>query len=272
MAAVILGCARFSMSPWSLGDATSIATVHAALDAGVRHLDTADCYSDGPASAHDNERLVARALSRWRGDPDEVVIGTKGGRRRGEDGSWLRDASPAALRRACERSLRALGTERIGLYHLHGIDERVPLEDSLGELVQLREEGKIARIGVSNLDAAELETARHIVGEVACVQNPLAVDRLEHLALAASCPVPFHVWAPLNGVRTDVEAERFPTFTAAAQRLGITVRQVVLGWLRTVGPSVTPIIGPVDPNELAESLAAPAVLDASELDALPTPR
>jgi aryl-alcohol dehydrogenase-like predicted oxidoreductase len=270
MTGVILGCARFSMSPWSLGEATSIATVHAALDAGVRQLDTADCYGDGHSSAHDNERLVARALATWGGDPDDVVIATKGGRRRGEDGSWLRDAAPAALRRACEGSLRSLGTERIGLYHLHGIDERVPLEDSLGELVLLRGEGKIARIGVSNLDGAALETARSIVGELACIQNPLAVDRLEHLALAASCPVPFHVWAPLNGVRTDVEAERFPAFTAVAQRLGLTVRQVVLAWLRSIGPSITPIIGPVDPSELAESLAAPAVLDASELDELPT--
>jgi aryl-alcohol dehydrogenase-like predicted oxidoreductase len=270
MTAVILGCARFSMASWSRGEATSIATIHAALDAGVRHLDTADSYADDRASAHDNERLIAKALASWTGgDPDDVLVATKGGRFRGEDGSWLRDASPAALRRACEGSLRALGVERIGLYHLHGIDERVPMEESLGALVELRDEGKIARVGVSNLDAGELEAARRVVGDVACVQNPLAVDRLDHLALASTSPVPFHVWAPLQGVRTDDEARRFPAFTVAAERLGLTVRQVVLAWLRSVGPDITPIIGPVDPTELAESLAAPDRLGADDLRALP---
>jgi aryl-alcohol dehydrogenase-like predicted oxidoreductase len=271
MAAVILGCARFTMSQWSRGERVSIATIHAALDAGVRHLDTADCYSDGPSTAHDNERLIARALASWGGgNSDEVLVATKGGRFRGEDGSWLRDASPAALRRACEGSLGALGVERIGLYHLHGIDERVPLEESLGALVGLREEGKIARVGVSNLDAAELAVARGVVGDVACLQNPLAVGRLEHLALAATCSVPFHVWAPLEGVRTDAEAHRFPAFTAVADRLGLTVRQVALAWLRSVGSDVTPIVGPTDPQELEECLAGPTTLDADDLRTLPT--
>ena len=258
------------MSQWSRGEATSIRTIHAALDAGVRHLDTADSYSDRRASAHDNERLIARALGSWRGgDPDDVLVATKGGRFRGEDGSWLRDASPGALRRACEGSLRALGVERLGLYHLHGIDEHVPLEESLGALVELRDEGKVARVGVSNLNAAELDVARRVVGDVACVQNPLAVTRLDHLALATRCPVPFHVWAPLDGVRTDDEARRFPAFTVAAERLGLTVRQVVLGWLLSVGPGGPPIIAPVDVDELAESLAAPAALDDQTLRTLP---
>jgi aryl-alcohol dehydrogenase-like predicted oxidoreductase/8-oxo-dGTP pyrophosphatase MutT (NUDIX family) len=269
-AAVILGCARFTMARWSRGEATSIATIHAALDAGVRHLDTADSYGDDRESAHGNERLIATALATWRGgDPDDVLVATKGGRFRGEDGAWCRDASPPALRRACEGSLRALGTERIGLYHLHGIDERTPLEDSLGALVELRDEGKIARIGVSNLDRDGLAAARAVVGDVACLQDPLAVDRLDHLELAATCPVPFHVWAPLQGVRTDDEARRFPAFAVAAERLGLTVRQVVLGWLRSVGPDVTPVIGPVEPAELAESLAAPLRLDPEELRTLP---
>jgi aryl-alcohol dehydrogenase-like predicted oxidoreductase/8-oxo-dGTP pyrophosphatase MutT (NUDIX family) len=270
MAAVILGCARFSMSRWSRGEAVSISTIHAALDAGVRHLDTADSYHDPGAEPHENERLVAKALATWRGgDADDVLVATKGGRRHVEDGSWPRNASPGALRRACEESLVALGCERIGLYHLHGMDEAVPIEESLGALVDLRREGKIDRIGVSNLDAVELEVARTVVGDVACLQNPLSPDRREHLGLAGSCPVPFHAWAPLQGVRTDEEARAFPAFTVAAARLGITVRQVALAWSRSVGTDVTPVIGPVDRLELAEALAAPATLDHDELPILP---
>ena len=259
------------MSRWSLGEQTSIATIHAALDAGVRHLDTADSYSDTNATAHDNERLIAKALATWTGgDADDVLVATKGGRWRPEDGSWFRDASPAALRRACEASLAALGVERIGLYHLHSIDPAVPLAESLDALVALRAEGKIARIGMSNLDADELALAVSMVGDVACLQNQLAPNELAHLALAATCPVPFHAWAPLQGVRTDDEArQEVPAFVVAAERRGITVRQVALAWLRTVGPDVTPIIGPVSPAELAEALAAPDTLGDDELRTLP---
>ena len=269
MAAVILGCARFSMSQYSRDEATSKATIHAALDAGVRHLDTADSYSDTRASAHDNERLIARALTAWSGERGDVLVATKGGRWRAGDGTWRRDASPDALRAACERSLRALGVERHGLYHLHGVDEAVALEDSLGALVELRDQGRIERIGVSNLDADQLEVARTVVGDVACLQNPLAPDRLDHLALASVCPVPFHAWAPLQGVRT---ARRLPAFTVAAERTERTVRQVALAWLRTIGPDVTPIIGPVSPEELEESLAAPDTLSDEEMGALPRAR
>ena len=272
MTAVILGCARFSMSQWSPGQARSIETIHAALDAGVRHLDTADSYSDSRATAHANERLIARALASWTGDADDVLVATKGGRWRADDGSWERDASPAALRAACERSLQTLAVERIGLYHLHGIDPVVPLAESLGALVELRSEGTIERIGVSNLDADELEVARSVVGDVACLQNPLSPDRCDHLALAASCPVPFHAWAPLQGVRTDDEARQLPAFLVAAEGLGLTVRQLALAWLRSVGPDVTPIIGPVSPDELHEALAAPATLPADELRTLPLVR
>ncbi len=133
----------------------------------------------------------------------------------------------------------------------------MPLEDSFGAMVQVRNEDKVEWIGVSNLDAAELAVAQQKVGDVACLQNPLAVNRLEHLELAETCPVPFHVWAPLQGARTDHECRQIPAFSAVAGRLCVTVRQVVLAWLRSIGPDVTPIIGPVNVVELAESLSAP---------------
>ena len=273
MTAVILGCARFTMSPWSRGAATSVATIHAALDAGVRQLDTANCYGDTDAQAHDNERLIADALRAWSsGDADDVLVATKGGRRRDAQGAWRDDASPTALRASCERSLRALGVERIGLYHLHGIDDAVPFVDSLGALVELRDEGKVARIGVSNLDADELEVARSVVGDIASLQNRLSPARPDHLALASSCPVPFQAWAPLEGVRTDDEAASLAAFAVAAERLGLTARQVALAWLRSVGPQVTPIIGPVAPEELDEALAAPPTLSDDELRTLPRVR
>jgi aryl-alcohol dehydrogenase-like predicted oxidoreductase len=274
-----VGAARLTMSPWQPDRATALATLHAALDAGVRLIDTADCYTDGRGTAGANEALVAEALATWATasagrDVDDVLVATKGGRWRPGDGSWVPDGRPGSLRSACEASLRALRVERIGLYQLHAVDPRVPIEESVGTLLDLRDEGKVATIGVSNVTPAELARAQAVVGDGVRipVQNALSPHDVTHLDLAAACGLegrPFLAWAPLAGVRPADEAP--VAFSVVAEDLELSVRQVALAWLRSMGATVVPIIGPCSPDEVAESVAAPATLDAASLRALPRP-
>src|SRR5919202_2426065 len=116
----------------------AIRTVHAALDAGVTLIDTADSYHLKAGEVGHNERLIAEALSTYGGDTSDVLVATKGGHLRPGDGSWTRDGSPRHLREACEASLKALGVETIGLYQFHRPDPKVPYEESVGTLTELR--------------------------------------------------------------------------------------------------------------------------------------
>jgi aryl-alcohol dehydrogenase-like predicted oxidoreductase len=148
----------------------SIRTIHAALDAGVTLLDTADSYHLHAGEVGHNERLIARALREWRGDSDTVLVASKGGHLRPGDGSWTVDGSPEHLRAACEASLRALGVETIGLYQFHRPDPRVPYAESVGTLAELQREGKIRMAGISNATVAQIDEARGIV-DIVSVQN-----------------------------------------------------------------------------------------------------
>lgn len=146
-----LGCWPISgMTSLDTSEADSLATLAAALDAGINCFDTAYCY--GPRG--ESERLIARALGPRR---DEAVIATKGGIHWGPDGRQVRDARPETLRRQCEESLRRLGTDRVELLYLHAPDPQVPLAESAGALRRLMEEGKARSIGVSNASVAQLE-------------------------------------------------------------------------------------------------------------------
>src|SRR2546421_1020086 len=132
------------------------------VERGVNLIDTADSY--GPEVS---EQLIAEALHPY---PEELVIATKGGLRRTGPGQWPRDARPERLKECCEGSLRRLRLDTIDLYQLHSPDPEVPLEDSLGALRELQEQGKVRYIGVSNVSVSELELAREVV-EVVTVQN-----------------------------------------------------------------------------------------------------
>ena len=147
-------------------EAQAVRTVHAALDAGVTLLDTADAYCLGPDEVGHNERLLAKALASWSGDRDAVLIATKGGHTRPPDGSWALDGSREHLRAACEASLTALGVESIGLYQFHRPDPQVPWAESVGALEELRQEGKVQLVGVSNADPAQIREAAcdHVAG------------------------------------------------------------------------------------------------------------
>src|SRR5919198_6080125 len=138
------------------------AVLRRVVELGINFIDTADAY--GPAVS---EELIAEALHTY---PDDLVIATKGGLTRSGPGQWERDCSPEHLREACDASLRRLRVDRIDLYQLHAVDPKVPLEESVGALAELRDEGMVAHVGLSNVDTDQLERARRIV-PVVSVQN-----------------------------------------------------------------------------------------------------
>jgi aryl-alcohol dehydrogenase-like predicted oxidoreductase len=152
--------------------AESVKVLHASLDAGMTLIDTADVYCLDERDIGHNERLIARALREWSGDPDDIVVATKGGLTRPGQ-RWDSDARPEHLRSACEASLTALGVEVIDLYQLHRPDPKVPLEDSVEALADLHAEGKIRAVGLSNVSVDEIRRASAIV-PIASVQNRLS--------------------------------------------------------------------------------------------------
>ena len=225
------------------------AVLQRAVELGVNFIDTADSY--GPEVS---EELIAEALHPY---PGGLVIATKGGLTRSGPGRWERDCSPEHLRQACEGSLRRLRLERIDVYQLHAVDRRVPLEDSVGALADLRQEGKIARVGLSNVDAAELERAREIV-PVVSVQNRYSIagresdpvlDRCEREGLA------FLPWGPLR----SVGASRGGVIGRVASAHDASELQVALAWLLARSPAMLPIPGTSSVEHLEENVAAAAL-------------
>jgi pyridoxine 4-dehydrogenase len=213
-----------------------------AVELGVNFIDTADSY--GPEVS---ERLIGEALHPY---PDDLVIATKGGLTRGGPGDWRADGRPQHLREAIEGSLSRLKLDRIDLYQFHRPDRRVPLEDSIGTLVELRDEGKIRHIGVSNFSVPQLETARAIT-EVVSVQNRHNLgDRSSDdvLAFCEQNGLAFLPWAPLQNASGAVEL--------VATSLGVTVNQVALAWLLAQSPWMLPIPGTGSVAHLEENVAA----------------
>ena len=245
----------------------SIRTIHAALDAGANLIDAADAYSLGEDDFGHNESLVARALG-GSARRDGVVVATKGGHvRRGTD--WELDGRPEYLRSACEASLRRLGVDAIDLYQFHRPDPAVPFAESVGALAELRDEGKVRWVGLSNVTAAQLEEAEAIV-EVSAVQNQLSLryrGPIEKGEVQACFErgIPFLAWSPLGGIGKAEEAPaRVEAVRAAAERHGVSVQQVALAWLLSLSDTVLPIPGASRPETIADSLAAAALVLADD--------
>jgi aryl-alcohol dehydrogenase-like predicted oxidoreductase len=208
--------------------------MRAALDAGVRLIDTADAYCLDDADLGHNERLVAEVLRGWSGDRDAVLVATKGGFTR-PGGRWEPDGRPEHLRAACERSLRALGAERIGLYQLHIPDPEVPFEESVGALAELRREGKIRWAGLSNVSVAQVRTAQAIV-PVTSVQNrlnPFFREALEEgvVRYCAEQGIGFLAYSPTGGGRLNRKLPEHPVLRPMAARLGVSAHALVLAWV-----------------------------------------
>ncbi|GAA2796876.1 aldo/keto reductase [Kitasatospora sp. CM 4170] len=264
-------------------EATALATLHAALDAGVTLIDTADSYHWHAAEVGHNERLVARALAeRPAADRAAVLVATKGGRGRPGDGSWTVDGRPEHLRRACEGSLRRLGTEAVGLYQLHKPDPRVPWAESVGALRELVDAGKVRAAGVSNVDAQQILTAREILGPaLVSVQNrfsPAVRTAEPELRLSERLGLAFLPWSPLGGLARSVlddPADRAVTagaFHRIAAAREVSPQQVGLAWLLALSPAMVPIPGARRSASIRDSAAAADLaLDPSELADLSAP-
>jgi aryl-alcohol dehydrogenase-like predicted oxidoreductase len=239
-------------------EAQAFRTVHAALDAGVTLIDTADAYCIDDSDTGHGERLVAKALAAWPGDRDRVLVATKGGHTR-PGGRWEVDGRPEHLRQACEASLRALGVEAIGLYQFHRPDPKVPFAESVGALAELKAAGKVRLVGLSNVSVDQINQARQLV-EVASVQNEFSprFRRSEgELVFCAAQRIAFLPWSPLGGSHQSRDlGGRHRAFAEVADAHGVSPQQVALAWELAKAPVVIPIPGASRPETITDSLAA----------------
>jgi pyridoxine 4-dehydrogenase len=225
----------------------AIATLRRVVELGVNFIDTADSY--GPAVS---EELIAEALHPY---PDDLVIATKGGLVRPGPSRWDADGRPAHLREACEGSLRRLKLEQIPLYQLHRVDPHVPLAESLGAIAELKNEGKIRHIGVSNVTETQLHEAQQIV-PIVSVQNRFNVTDRQSQPLIDLCEqddLVFLPWAPIQ------QTERRVAVAVAAEKRGVADRQIVLAWLLAISPAILPIPGTGSPEHAEQNVAAASI-------------
>jgi pyridoxine 4-dehydrogenase len=241
-------------------ESEAIALLRQVVDKGVTFIDTADSYGPGIS-----EMLIAKALYPY---PAGLVVATKGGLTRPGADRWVADCRPEHLRHACADSLRRLRLERIELYQLHAVDHRIPIEDSVGALVDLQRGGKIHHIGVSNVSERELTRARAVT-KIVSVQNcynlrDRSSDRL--IDLCAGSGIAFIPWYPLAAGRL---ASPNSPLARIAQNHGATPSQIALAWLLQRSPAMLPIPGTSSIAHLEENLASASMrLSADEFRTL----
>ncbi len=251
----------------------AVATIHAALDAGVTLIDTADAYTWAQRGPGANEEVIALALASYGGPTGDVLVATKGGHTR-DGADWGLDGRPEHLRQACEASLRRLGVEAIGLYQHHRPDPAVPYEETMGGLRSLYDAGLIERAGISNADEDQIRLAHKVLGHaLVSVQNQFSpafrssrseIDVCEELGLA------FLPWSPLGGMRSaKALGEKHDAFHDVAKRHGVSPQQVCLAWELALSPGVIPIPGASRPASIEASVAAVRLeLSAADLAGL----
>ncbi|MGZ4606976.1 MAG: aldo/keto reductase [Blastococcus sp.] len=236
------------------------AVVHAALDAGVTLIDTADAYAWDESEFGHNESLVAAALRSYGGDTSGVLVATKGGHtRRGTD--WELDGSAGYLRRACEGSLRRLGVEAIGLYQFHRPDPATPWEESMAAMRSLHDDGLVRMVGISNADIAQIDAAREIVGDaLVSVQNQFSPgwrSSAGELAHCAEVGLAWLPWSPFGGVSSAGSlGSAAPAFAEVAAELDVSVYRVTLAWHLAQADVVVPIPGASRRESVLDSAAA----------------
>jgi len=233
------------------------AALRRAIELDVNFIDTANSY--GPEVS---ETLIADTLHPY---PDDLVIATKGGMVRPGPGRWDADGRPAHLRAACEGSLRRLKLEQIPLYQLHRPDPRVPYAESVGALVELKNEGKIRHIGLSNVSEAQLREAERLT-PVVSVQNRYNASDRSSESMVDVCDqesIAFLPWAPIQ------DADAIAPVLSGARSHGAGTRQIVLAWLLARSPQLLPIPGTASPEHVEENVAAASIqLTNQEINAL----
>lgn len=248
--------------------ARSMDTLKAAFEAGVDFVDTADVYCLDDSDIGHNERLIAEGIRRFAGGRS-VVVATKGGCTRPE-GRWAVDGRPEHIKAACERSLKALGVEQIALYQLHTVDDRIRLEDTVGALAELRVEGKIANVGLSNVTVDQIKRAEWIV-PIVSVQNrmnPYDVRAFRDgvLEYCQEQGIAFLPYSPVGGSRGISKLKADPVLSAIGARHGITAPQVAIAWLLAKSPVIVAIPGASRPeNAIANAKVRDLALDPKDV-------
>ena len=251
--------------PLSTGGSTTpshdeaVAVVHAALDAGITLIDTADIYAPSWDTMGHNESIVAEALRTWAGDASNVVVATKGGITRAEGERWGRDGSPAYIREAVERSRERLGVDAIDLYYWHRPDRSRLYAEVVETFGQLKADGIVKEVGVSNANVEELQVAVDVLGEggLAAVQNEFS-PKFNHtswreLLWCGKRGIAFLPWSPLAA--GPLAAADGPLARLAARR-GVTPSQLALAWLLKRSPAMLPIPGTANVEHLQQNVAA----------------
>ena len=240
-----------------------VATIHAALDAGVTLIDTADIYAPSWDAMGHNEKIVGRAIRSYGGDTDAVVIATKGGITRSEGEKWGRDGSLTYLRSAVERSLRALQVEVVDLYQWHRPDRWMVYGEVIESFRTLQQEGKIKAIGISNANVEEIEVAQQVLGDggLVSVQNEFSPRHTASYAELQYCDehgIAFLPWSPLGGTGGGARqvGQRYSAFAEIGHDYGVSPQQVVLAWELSLNDRVIPIPGARRPESITDSAKA----------------
>ncbi|MBE5064445.1 aldo/keto reductase [Bifidobacterium saeculare] len=247
----------------NLGWAKGIETIHAALDAGCRHIDTAWSYYCSGGEEQTGEKLVREAMDSWKGPKDEVLIATKVGHYRNfTDGvpTWGKDGKPEHLIRYAKQSAQTLGVDTIDLLYFHRPDPEVPYNESCEAIKQLLDEGVARWAGISNASVEQIDIARDVLGDkLVAVQNqysPIYLDTQDTLEHCAKLGIAFVCWSPLGGFRKPKDESKFDPFREVAAAHGVSYQQVVLAWELAKGDHMFVIPGAHRPETILDSLNA----------------
>lgn len=247
----------------NLGWAKGIETIHAALDAGCRHIDTAWSYYCSGGEEQTGEKLVREAMNSWKGPKDEVLIATKVGHYRNfTDGvpTWGKDGKPEHLIRYAKQSAQTLGVDTIDLLYFHRPDPEVPYNESCEAIKQLLDEGVARWAGISNASVEQIDIARDVLGDrLVAVQNqysPIYLDTQDTLEHCAKLGIAFVCWSPLGGFRKPKDESKFDPFREVAAAHGVSYQQVVLAWELAKGDHMFVIPGAHRPETILDSLNA----------------
>jgi aryl-alcohol dehydrogenase-like predicted oxidoreductase len=274
VSAIGIGCMNVSWI-WSNGAALdsvrrveeAIPAIHAGLDAGITFLDTADIYAPTWDAMGHNEEFVAEALRTWSGSKeqkDRVVIATKGGITRSEGEVWGRNGSLDYLLAATERSMKALGVDKIDLWQHHRLDPSIDFETQFENVLELKIRGLVDQIGVSNYDANQLKIALDIAGTpaeggVVSIQNefsPRYRYDLDVLEVCEEHEITFLPWSPLGGVRTKSEIQSASAFEEVSEKLGVSPFALALAWEIRYSEAVLPIPGATRAESVLDCVSA----------------